>query len=297
MIYTTRIAPSPTGLMHIGTARTALFNWLAARATGGRFLLRIDDTDAERNQPEAVQPIFDGLAWLGLGHDAVFRQSERTAIYQQHASLLLDAGLAKTAENGAVLLDLTADFPWPRTWNDRVKGAISVTERDFTLMQDLPLVRGGAKLGDPTYQFTSMVDDYLMDVNLIIRGKDHIANTGKQIQIWAALNRALGQDKALPEFAHVGLIFKDKKKMSKRDGAASLLDYRDHGYDPDALFNFLLRMGWGPHTDDKANSILSRAQSLALFLDHGNLRQSDAGFDQNKLDWFDRKYKAAKERR
>jgi glutamyl/glutaminyl-tRNA synthetase len=293
--YSTRIAPSPTGMMHIGTARTALFNWLVARATSGRFLLRMDDTDAERNRPEAEQPIFDGLAWLGLDHDEFQRQSSRTDIYHRCADRLLDAGLAVRVENGAVLLRWQSS--WPRIWKDEIGGDRAITGR---MIEDidgrLVLTRGGDKLGQATYQFASVVDDYLMGVDFIIRGVDHIANTGKQLAIWQALKETDdgAEPRNLPRFAHVGLIFKDGKKMSKRDGAASLLEYRDKGYDPDAMFNFLLRMGWGPMRDDASSTFMDKTTAKSLFLDGGSMRAANAGFDQQKLDFYDRRYKQMK---
>jgi glutamyl/glutaminyl-tRNA synthetase len=288
---TTRIAPSPTGMMHIGTARTALFNWLVARGTGGRFLLRIDDTDAERNEPEAEQPILDGLRWLGLDWDELHRQSERAAIYRGFAERLLDAGLASRADNGAIVLAWQPR--WPRVWADEIGGERAIADR---MIEDidgrLVLARGGDKLGQATYQFASILDDYLMGVDFIIRGVDHIANTGKQVAIWEALNDiADDARRSLPRFAHVGLIFKDGKKMSKRDGAASLLDYRDKGYDPDAVLNFLLRMGWGPTRDDAASTFMDREVAKSLFLAGGHMRAANAGFDQAKLDFYDRRYK------
>lgn len=290
----TRIAPSPTGMMHVGTARTALFSYLAARASGGKFIMRLDDTDLERNQPEAIQPIYDGLAWLGLEYDASYRQSERSQFYADMANILLDAGLATKADNGAILLKPPADLP--RTWTDQLVGTIPVTDRDMEMINGLVLVRGGDKIGQPLYHFTSIADDYAMGITSIIRGDDHRSNTAKQIAIWHSLNTAFGHEKAisLPRFYHVGLIFKDKKKMSKRDGAASLLDYRDKGYEPDALFNFLLRLGWGPKRDDKSTALISRERALELFLEGGNMSPRPSNFDSVKLESFQRKYRAMK---
>ena len=300
MPYTTRIAPSPTGVMHIGTARTALFNWLAARATAGKFILRIDDTDAERNIPETEQPIFEGLQWLGLGWDELYRQSERAPIYQACADHLLSAGLAAQTDNGAIVLRWRQN--WCRFWKDEIGGERHITDRMIEEIDSrLVLVRGGDRCGKATYQFASILDDYLMGVDFIIRGVEHIANTGKQIAIWEALkeisianNDLRMQQRPLPKFAHVGLIFKDGKKMSKRDGASSLLDYRDKGYDPDAVFNFLLRMGWGPKRDDAISTFMDKEIAKTLFLDGGSMRSANASFDQHKLDFYDRRYKQSK---
>jgi glutamyl-tRNA synthetase len=276
--------------MHVGTARTALFNWLAARATNGRFILRLDDTDADRNVDAAVQPILDGLHWLGLDWDDYVRQSDRTPLYADHAQRLIDAGLAARAANGAVLL--TAGDP-PRAWADMVGGAMRVPDDLAKLADGLVLMRGADKDGQATYNFASILDDYLMGVDLVIRGVDHIANTGKQVAIWQALAKVL-PPRDPPRFAHVGLIFKDGKKMAKRDGAASLLDYRDAGTDPDAMFNFLLRMGWGPKVDDKAATFIDRDRAIALFFDGGKMRSASAGFDSAKLAFYDRNYKRLK---
>jgi glutamyl/glutaminyl-tRNA synthetase len=285
-------------MMHIGTARTAIFNWLVARATGGRFLLRLDDTDVDRNVPEVEQSIFDGLTWLGLDWDEFHRQSDRTDIYRTYASRLLEAGLASRADNGAIVLRWQPR--WPRTWKDEIGGERAITNQMVEQIDGrLVLLRGGDKLGHATYQYASIVDDYLMGVDFIIRGVEHIANTGKQVAIWEALNE-IGHEKddrarrELPKFAHVGLIFKDGRKMSKRDGASSLLDYRDKGYDPDAIFNFLLRMGWGPKRDDASSTFMNKEIAKSIFLDGGNMRSANAGFDQHKLDFYDRRYKQMK---
>lgn len=276
--------------MHVGTARTALFNWLAARASAGRFILRLDDTDADRNVDAAVQPILDGLRWLGLDWDDYVRQSDRGAMYVDHAQMLLDAGLAVRAGNGAVLL--TAGDP-PRIWVDTIGGKMRVPDDLAKQADGLVLIRGGDRAGQATYNFASILDDYLLGVDFVIRGVDHIANTAKQAAIWSALARVL-PSRNLPQFAHVGLIFKDGKKMSKRDGAASLLDYRDAGTDPDAMFNFLLRMGWGPSIDDKSATFIDRDRAVAMFLTGGKMRAANAGFDAVKLAFYDRNYKRVK---
>lgn len=293
-MYTTRIAPSPTGMMHIGTARTALFNWLAAKATGGQFILRMDDTDADRNIAAAEQPIYDGLKWLGLDWDRFVRQSERGPIYAAYAKRLGDAGFTTIADNGAVMLDWQSFMP--RSWRDEIGGDIQISDKAVEEINGrLCLVRGGDKMGQATYQFASIVDDWDTGVNFIIRGTDHIANTAKQVAIFSALQHAvLESPRDMPKFAHVGLIFKDKKKMAKRDGAASLIDYRDRGYDPDGILNFLLRMGWGPKVDDKASTFMDRARATGLFLDGGNMRAASSNFDQQKLDFYDRRYKQMK---
>jgi len=293
MKYVTRIAPSPTGMLHLGTARTAYFCWLAAKASGGKFILRLDDTDTGRNKPEVIQPIYDGLKWLGLDWDQFERQSRRTDVYTRYAKRLLTAEYAYTADNGAVILKWMPFMP--RSWQDEIAGDIAITDTNIEQIDGRTvLLRGGDKLGEPTYQFASVVDDYDMYVNYVIRGNDHITNTAKQLAIWSAILRADIKQGAMghpmPKFAHVGLIFKDKKKMSKRDGAASLLDYRDRGYSPDAILNFMLRLGWGPREDNKENSIIDRDKAVRMFLTEGSMRNTNANFDQAKLDWFQRVY-------
>lgn len=291
MQYRTRIAPSPTGMMHFGTARTAYFSWLAAKATNGQFILRMDDTDTARNSKEADDAIFDGLKWLGLDWNEFYRQSERTTNYHVKARMLLEAGYAEEAPNGAVILKWQ-DF-MPRSWRDEIAGEIKITDTNIEQIDGKTvLLRGGDKLGEPTYQFASVVDDYELGINYIIRGVDHITNTAKQLAIWSAIQNVYhGDGMPFPKFAHVGLIFMNGKKMSKRDGAASLLTYREEGFHPDAVLNFMLRLGWGPKQDDKSNSIIPREKAITLFLNEGNMKNSNAGYDANKLKWFDKMYK------
>lgn len=279
----TRIAPSPTGMMHIGTARTAYFNWLAARATGGKFILRIDDTDEARNDEKAVEVIDEAMSWLGLNHDERFRQSDRKQAYKDAADKLLSTGAAVLAENGAVLM--AGDFD--SSWTTHEGKLMEPSDKEKDLVKGQVLMRGD---GSPIYHFASVVDDVDSGITLIIRGVDHVSNTFRQ----SAIFRALGAEP--PRFSHVGLITQNKQKMSKRDGAASLLRYRDEGYDPDALLNAMLRMGWGPSVDDKSVAIIDRNKALELFMTGGKMKPSPAGFDAAKLDWFDRKYKGMKSR-
>lgn len=290
--YVTRIAPSPTGDMHLGTARTAYFCWLAAKASGGRFILRIDDTDVARNRQECVDVILQTMDWLGLGYDEIAYQSHRTKAYVERAKMLVTAGFAVELDNGAIALKW---HDWmPRVWKDEVAGEIPITDTNIEQIDGrLILLKGGENRGQPVYQFASIIDDIDFGVNFIIRGVDHITNTAKQLAILWAVDRALGRDnKREIKFAHLGLIHKDKKKLSKRDGAASLLGYKEKGYDPEALLNFMLRLGWGPRVDDKSTAVLPRDRAMALFLDGGTMKSSPANFDQAKLDSFDRKYKA-----
>lgn len=292
MSYTTRIAPSPTGDMHIGTARTAYFNWLAARASGGKFLLRIDDTDQKRSDPAFTQVILDTMKWLGLDYDDIIYQSSRFDHYQAYAKELMQRGWAQDMD-GAIILDLRLDkkLNLPDHWTDSIKGDIKITADDLERMNGMVLIKSD---GSPSYNFCSAVDDLHFNVNFIIRGVDHITNTSKQVVLWNLLGEAWEGDYQRPKLAHLGLICVGNKPMSKRDGAASMLNYMKAGVDPDAMLNFMARLGWGPKVDDKTTKMLPREKMLELFLDGGNMRNSSAGYDAMKLDSFDRKYKGAK---
>lgn len=299
MKYNTRIAPSPTGYMHIGTARTAYFNWLVARATGGSFCLRIDDTDQNRNDTEAVNVIYQTMEWLGLDYDYTFSQagSKDAGRYDNAANDLLNAGLAY-AEDGAIRLRIPEDMP--SLWHDEIMGDIPITDKDKSFIDGLVLIKSD---GWPTYHFSSVVDDAYEGVNFVIRGNDHTSNTAKHIAIYLQLQKckSAGLSYDIPKFAHLGLIHKNKKKMSKRDKDSDptvlMSYYRDNDYDPDAVLNFLLRMGWGPSIDDKTTAILTREDALRLFLDGGRMKSAPANFDMDKLNSFNRKYKARKETR
>lgn len=278
-MYNTRIAPSPTGDMHIGTARTAYFNWLAARATGGKFYLRVDDTDQARSRPEFVEVIKDTLAWLGLDCDGVVFQSRR--------NYRVPDGMPVYFEDGAVKLARpTGDVP--KTWHDEVVGDVSITPADLDDLDDMAGMVLIKSDGMPTYNWASVVDDADMGINLIIRGTDHVTNTSKQVVLWFLLGHKL------PQFAHVGLIGLSGKPLSKREGAASMLFYREKGYDADAMLNFLVRMGWSPTVDDKTTKMLPREKMLSMFLSGGKMRGSLANMDLARLEAFDRKYKASK---
>jgi len=291
MGYNTRIAPSPTGDMHLGTARTAYFNWLAAKSTGGNFLLRIDDTDEARHDEAAVDVIYQSMKWLDLDYEKSFRQSERKDRYRHIAEAMIARGSAKRLSDGAI--QFLARYPISHyKLHDFAIGVASIKEESFKKVEGLILVR---KDGTPTYNFTSVVDDRDCFINLIIRGTDHIDNITKQAAIWEAINNAYGEPEiAFPSTAHVGLITQGGKKLSKRDKAASMLHYKELGYHPEAMLNFMLRMGWGPKKDDASTRMIPRARALTMFLKDGNLKPSPAAFDQAKLDHLNKLYKAAK---
>lgn len=309
----TRFAPSPTGFLHIGGARTALFCWLAARASGGEFVLRIEDTDRERSTAESVQAIVDGLAWLELDADEgpVF-QSQRMEQYQAAVDRLLadgnayrcycsrerlEAMRAEAMERGEKPRydgrcrdrDLDADpapadvipvirFRNPDSgsvrFDDRVRGTI---EFDNQELDDLVIQRAD---GSPTYNFAVVVDDADMRINLVIRGDDHINNTPRQINLY----RALGLEP--PEFAHVPMILGDDgARLSKRHGAVGVMAWRELGYLPDALVNYLARLGWS-HGDREQ---FSRAELVELFRIE-DVNRKASRFDVEKLNWLNQYY-------
>ena len=304
MTIRTRFAPSPTGLLHIGGARTALFNYLFARHHGGSFLLRIEDTDRARSTAQATQVILDGLAWLGLEADeAPVFQSTRQARHEEVARQMLAAGRAyrcylsaaeleaMRAEAKAAGRGMRIDSPWrdrdpaeappgapfvirlraPREGetvvDDLVQGEVRVGNGE---LDDMIILRSD---GSPTYLHAVVVDDHDMGISHVIRGDDHLTNTFRQVQVYAAMGWET------PRFAHVPLIHgADGAKLSKRHGAQSVTEFRDMGYLPEALCNYLLRLGWG-HGDAE---ILSRAEAIALF-DLDGVGRAPSRMDYAKL--------------
>jgi glutamyl/glutaminyl-tRNA synthetase len=293
-MYNTRIAPSPTGDLHIGTARTAYFNWLAARSTGGKFILRIDDTDQKRNNPEYTKVILDTMDWLGLDYDEIIYQSNRFDIYRGYAAWLVQQGWANI-QDGAIILNLRLDtkLNWPDHWMDEIGGKILITADDLNCADKMVLIKSD---GSPSYNFCSVIDDLELNINFVIRGVDHITNTSRQVILYSLLEDVFTtiSKNDLPKYAHLGLICVKNKPMSKRDGDSSMLRYINAGFDPDAMLNFLGRLGWGPTVDDKTTTLLPRERMLELFLNHGKMKNRNAEFDMRKLESFDRKYKAKK---
>ncbi len=314
MTVRTRFAPSPTGYLHVGGARTALFAWAYARRFGGTFILRIEDTDLERSTPEAVQAIIDGMQWLGLHHDeGPFYQMQRMDRYREVIAQMLKDGTAYHCyalpeeveamrerqraagekprydgtwrpESGKTLPPVPTDrkpvvrFKNPLdgevSWDDAVKGVITIANRE---MDDLVIARPD---GTPTYNFCVVVDDWDMKITHVIRGDDHVNNTPRQINIL----RALGG--TLPVYGHLPMILgSDGEKLSKRHGAVSVMDYPEQGYLPEAMLNYLARLGWS-HGDDE---IFSMEQFCSWFdLDH--LTKSPAQFNHEKLGWVNNHY-------
>lgn len=269
-----RFAPSPTGLLHIGGVRTALFNYLFARQRQGKFVLRIDDTDRERSRPDFEQNIFAGLKWLGLGFDEIYHQSERTNLYRSKLEQLLAADRAYS-DNGVIR------FRNPKkrvAFQDLIRGEISFDTaelEDFIIAKDLNM---------PLYHFASVVDDADLKITQVIRGEDHISNTPRQILITEALGASS------PEYAHIPLILApDRSKLSKRHGAVSVTDYQKQGYLPEAIINFLATLGWSPQAQKLEQEIFSLAE-LVKYFDLTKVQKSGAIFNLKKLDWFNREY-------
>ncbi len=277
MTIRVRFAPSPTGYLHVGGARTALFNWLYARHEGGKFLLRIEDTDKERSSEEHTRVILDGLTWLGLDWDEelVF-QGARIKRHQAVADKLLAEGKAYL-DDGAIRLTVP---PGEIAWDDAVHGRISFQGADI---KDFVILRSDRT---PLYNLAVVVDDLDMQVTHVLRGDDHISNTPKQI----ALYRALGGGAALPVFGHVPMINgPDGKKLSKRHGATAVGDYQHMGILPAAMRNFLALLGWSPGGD---REIMTREEMVRLFSFAG-IQQKSAIFDMTKLEWMNGQYLSA----
>lgn len=286
-----RFAPSPTGFFHIGSARTALFNWLYARHTGGTFILRIEDTDKERNSEEFLNVIYDSLTWLGMNWDegpkvggnfGPYRQSERAPVYAEYLQKLREAG--RTYEkDGAIWFKLLGDRyevfdehrkktvtkvkVAPTVIEDRIRGRVErVEDEDFVIFRSD---------GNPVFHFVNVVDDIAMQITHVIRGEDHLSNTSKHVELFKAFGAPV------PQFAHIPLILKQNGpgKMSKRDQGALIEEYQRRGYMPEALVNFLSLLGWNPGDDREKMPI---AEIVRLF-DLPGVNQSNARFDDKKL--------------
>lgn len=320
----TRFAPSPTGYLHVGGARTALFNWLFARHHGGAFVLRIEDTDAQRSTEASVDVILEAMRWLGLDWDegpqvggphGPYRQTERLEIYREHARRLQEAGRAYLcyctpeelnerrqamlkrgetvkydrkclhlseaerrayeAEGRVPVLRFLAEDEGETVVDDLIRGTVRF---DNQVLDDLVLIKSD---GNPTYNFAVVVDDALMRITHVIRGEDHLSNTPKQIQLY----RAMGFD--LPRFAHVPMILgPDRQRLSKRHGATSVEQYRDAGYLPDAMVNYLALLGWS--LDDR-HELFTREELIKHF-SLERISKNPAIFDIKKVDWMNGVY-------
>lgn len=278
----TRFAPSPTGHVHIGNIRTAIFNWLYARHANGSFLLRIEDTDRERSTPEAVDAVFEALRWLGLDCDEEpTYQSMRRDAHLAAAERLLRAGQAYREDKGGTGRGECIVFRMPGTpiaFRDEIKGELRKESRD---LPDFVIVRSN---GTPVFHLSNVVDDMAMRVTHVIRGDDHIENTYRHV----ALYRALGGEP--PRFAHLPMIVNAQgKPYSKRDGAAFVGEFRERGYLPEALLNFLALLGWSPGED---REIMSRGEMVRLF-DLDRVKSGPAQMDFRKFEWMNGQYMAA----
>jgi glutamyl-tRNA synthetase len=276
-----RIAPSPTGTLHIGTARTALFNYLFAKKHDGTFIIRIEDTDTARSTPEFEKNIMEGLAWLGLSHDEFYRQSERTDIYKKYLEHMITNGYAYESKEEVQEEGQRASvirFKNPNkviSFKDMIRGDITFDTSD---LGDFVIAKS---LEEPLYHLAVVVDDHEMNISHIIRGEDHISNTPRQI----LLQEAIGAK--LPEYAHLPLILsKEKKKLSKRDGAQSIGEFISLGYLKDALINFLAFLGWHPEGDREVLSI----EELINEFEVSRIQKGGAIFDTEKLNWFNKEY-------
>ena len=303
-----RLAPSPTGFLHLGTARTALFNLIFARRYGGKFIIRIEDTDLERSEKKYEEEILNGLKWLGIESEEPFtRQSERTDVYEKYLKKLLEEKKAYfcyctkeelEAERQSFLSqgispkysgkcrDLDADGRKPQlirlkvaekevSFKDLIRGKISF---DSALFGDFAIAKD---VKTPLYNFANVVDDFALKISHVIRGEDHISNTPKQILIQEALGFPS------PHFAHLPLILSpDRSKMSKRYTETSLLSYKEAGYLPEALVNFLALLGWHP-ADDKE---IMNFEEICHEFDIEKIQKSGAIFNQEKLDWLNYQY-------
>jgi glutamyl-tRNA synthetase len=314
MTVVTRFAPSPTGYLHIGGARTALFSWAYAKKHQGKFILRIEDTDIERSTPEAVEAIMDGMTWLHLDFDeGPIYQTKRMAVYKQYIDQLIKEDKAYLCYSSKEELEVLRESqmkaglkpkydgkwrpepgkslpPTPKniqpvvrfknptsgvvSWHDLVKGEITIANEE---LDDLVIARGD---GTPTYNFCVVIDDWEMKVTHVIRGDDHINNTPRQINLLKALNANI------PAYAHLSMILGDDgQKLSKRHGAVSVMQYFDQGYLPEAILNYLARLGWS-HGDDEIFSMTDFCQWFDL--DH--ITSSSAQFNTEKLDWLNSHY-------
>ena len=268
----TRFAPSPSGYLHIGGVRTALYAWLYARNQGGKFLLRIEDTDIERSSEESKLSIFEGMKWLGLDHDEeIIHQSERFEIYKKRADELISAGKAYESE-GAIR------FKSDRSSNviisDHVFGDVEVNADE---LDDFIIMRSN---GAPTYHFAVVIDDFESGITHVMRGDDHLKNTARHIQLMKAF------DYPIPDFVHLPMILgPDGSRLSKRHGAMNVLHYKEEGFSSEALLNYLVRLGWS-----KGDQEIFSIQEMIDGFDLVGINKASAKFDIEKLRWVNQQH-------
>jgi len=281
-----RFAPSPTGYLHIGGARTALFNWLYARAKNGKFILRIEDTDRQRSDKKYIDEILTSLKWLGFDWDEIYYQSERFSLYREYAEKLLKEGKAYTqqlptpnsqpptpnSKSEAIIFKVA---PQKIIIKDLIRGEI---EFDTATIKDQVLIKSD---GTPTYNFACVVDDATMNITHVIRGDDHISNTPKQIMMYNALGLPV------PAFAHLPLILgKEGGRLSKRTGATAITEYRQMGYLSGALVNYILLLSWSPGGN---REVIDISEAIKVF-DVKDVNKTAATFDIDKLNWMNNQY-------
>ncbi|MFC1594463.1 glutamate--tRNA ligase [Candidatus Omnitrophota bacterium] len=266
-----RFAPSPTGYLHIGGARTALFNWLYAKANKGQFVLRIEDTDVKRSEKKYLDEILDSLTWLGLQWDEIYYQSKRADVYKEYVDRLIKEGTAVHSE-GAII------YPLPQKTikvYDVIRGEI---EFDTADIKDQVLIKSD---GTPTYNFACVVDDATLNISHIIRGDDHLSNTPKQVLLYEALGFKV------PKFAHLPLILgSDGGRLSKRTGATAISDYREMGYLPEALVNYFMLLGWSLGADQEIVSLERAIKAFSI----KKINKTAAAFAIDKLKWVNNQY-------
>jgi glutamyl-tRNA synthetase len=295
----TRFAPSPTGLFHAGSYRTALFAYIFARQHDGKFILRIEDTDRVRSKKEYEENIVESLSWMGLDYDAMYRQSDRGEIYKKYIGKLIDSGHAYLSDekirNSNVEIRSKPEIQSPKlastklrtevirfrnpnkkvVFDDLIRGRI---EFDTTELGDFVIAKS---LDEPVFHLVNVVDDYEMGMTHIIRGEDHISNTPRQIIIYEAIGATV------PKFAHIPLLLApDRSKLSKRHGALPMTDYRGRGYMPAAMVNYMALLGWHPADDRELLSLKEIIKEFSL----ERVQKSGAIFDENKLKWFNHEY-------
>jgi glutamyl-tRNA synthetase len=274
-----RFAPSPTGFLHIGGARTALFNWMYAKAQGGKFILRIEDTDKVRSKQEYLDEILDSMQWLGLTWDEYYKQSDRFDIYQKYADQLLAEGKAykqknpEAPESGeAIILKIPEKIV---KMYDLIRDEITIDTKE---LKDQVLMKSD---GSPSYSFACVIDDALMEVSVVIRGEDHISNTPKQIVIYEALGFKP------PKFAHLPLILDDERaRMSKRAGAVAVTEYRRLGFLPEAIVNYLMLLGWSPGNNQEKVTLAAAVKNFSI----KKINKAGAVFSLDKLKWLNSQY-------
>jgi glutamyl-tRNA synthetase len=271
-----RFAPSPTGYLHVGGARTALYSWLYARHNKGKFVLRIEDTDRERSTKESIEAILESLAWMGIDWDeGPFFQSERLAIYAEYAQKLIADGRAERCDADTAAVVFKFPEQGQTVVDDLVHGKIEFDNKDI---KDQIIIKSD---GYPTYNFACVIDDALMQITHVIRGDDHISNTPKQI----ALYKALGFK--VPKYAHIPLIMgKDNTRLSKRHGAVSVLQYKEKGYLSEAFVNYLALLGWSAGDNQE---VMDKAKLVDKF-SVKRVTGKSAIFDNDKLDWLNGQY-------